>query len=144
MGSRDVDLIEFESRVVLDANVVVRAFVAGHEEARTWLAAVAEGRAEGLAPDLIYAETASALRRYVRVGRILLERAVAVMNTFVDLPFSVTPCRRLAPASCSLAIQRGLTVYDAHYLALAEVEDAVLVTADRALAAAASRSILLD
>jgi predicted nucleic acid-binding protein len=50
----------------------------------------------------------------------------------------------LAVPACALAVRHGITTYDAHYLALAEAEDAVLVTADRRLAEAASRSILLD
>jgi predicted nucleic acid-binding protein len=131
-------------RAVIDANVVVRAAVAAHEDASAWLIAVAEFRVEALAPDLIYAEVSNALARYVRLGRLLLDRAIELLGTFVELPISTTACRALAPASCSLAIQRGLTVYDAHYLALAEAEGAVLVTADRRLAEAASRSILLD
>ena len=45
---------------------------------------------------------------------------------------------------CRLRSTRGVSGYDAMYLALAEATDAVLVTADRRLAAAATRSELLD
>ena len=131
-------------RAVIDANVVVRAAVTAHEDARAWLIAVAEYRVEALSPDLIYAEVSNALARYVRLGRMLLDRAIDHLGTLGELPLVVTPCGLLAAAACSLAIQRQITAYDAHYLALAEAEDAVLVTADRRLAEAASRSILLD
>ena len=50
----------------------------------------------------------------------------------------------LALDALSLAVDRGVSGYDAMYLALAEATDAVLVTADRRLAAAATRSELLD
>jgi predicted nucleic acid-binding protein len=51
--------------------------------------------------------------------------------------------RLLAVPACALSARHAITTHDAHYLALAEAEDAILVTADRRLAAAASRSVLL-
>ena len=53
-------------------------------------------------------------------------------------------CETLALDALSLAVDRGVSGYDAMYLALAEATDAALVTADRRLAAAATRSELLD
>ena len=76
-----------------------------------------------------------------REGRSVNAEALAGV---VDLPLHVRPNRGICEFAVAAAAQLGLTVYDAHYLALAEAEDAVLVTADRALAAAASRSILLE
>jgi predicted nucleic acid-binding protein len=101
-------------------------------------------RVHVLVPDLIYAESASALTRYARTGKLALERVLAVLATIIELPFEPTPSQLLAVPACALAFRHRITTYDAHYLALAEAEDAVLVTADRRLAEAASRSVLLD
>jgi len=48
------------------------------------------------------------------------------------------------PAAFALSLERGLTVYDAAYVALAEAADAVLITADRTLAGVAMRAKLLE
>jgi predicted nucleic acid-binding protein len=49
----------------------------------------------------------------------------------------------LAPAALALALARGLSVYDAASVALAEASDAILVTADRVLAAATPGAVLI-
>jgi predicted nucleic acid-binding protein len=49
----------------------------------------------------------------------------------------------LAIAALPRALASGLSGYDALYLVLAEAADATLVTADRRLAAAASRAELI-
>jgi predicted nucleic acid-binding protein len=105
--------------------------------------AVRAGRVVALAPDLVFAETAQALIRYVRSGWFSIERSARITRNVVRLPLEVTPVRDLVPAAHALALARGLTVYDACYLALALATDAVLVTADECLAAAAEESALL-
>jgi predicted nucleic acid-binding protein len=49
----------------------------------------------------------------------------------------------LAAGSLAVALERGLSVYDACYAVVAEVEKAVLVTADRRLAEGARSPELL-
>lgn len=131
------------SRAVFDANVLVRAFVDEFAEARTWIERLGAGQLRVLVPDLIYAESASAFMRYVRTGRMDVDRVLAVLARIVRLQFEPIPSRHLALPACALALHHGITTYDAHYLALAEAEGALLVTADRGLAAAASRAVLL-
>src|SRR4051794_24470130 len=46
-------------------------------------------------------------------------------------------------AAIAVAFERGLTVYDAAYVVLAEALDAPLVTAERRLAEATERAVLL-
>jgi predicted nucleic acid-binding protein len=133
-----------KTRAVLDASVIVRAVIDEAHDAREWVEQLRDARAEVIAPDLVYAELANAFARYVRTDAVELERAIHLLASIVELPLDVRANRTVCGLACSLAIQEGLTAYDAHYLALAEAEDAVLVTADRRLAAAASRSILLD
>ena len=131
------------SRAVFDANVLVRALVDDVAEARSWVERLAEGELRVIVPDLIYAESASALARHGRTGRLDFTRVFDVLARIVRLPFESIPSRHLALPACALARHHGITTYDAHYLALAEAEGALLVTADRRLAAAASRSVLL-
>lgn len=131
------------AKAVFDTNVLVRAVVDGAKEARTWMDEAVADRVGVVVPDLIYAESASALMRYVRVGRLALERALTIMTMIVELPFEVMPSRLLVVPAMALADRHGIKTYDAHYLALAEAEGAVLVTADRGLAAAATRAVLL-
>jgi len=61
-------------------------------------------------------------------------------HDLADLPIHVYPSRPLLDRAW--ALRDNVTVYDALYIALAEALEAVLVTADRALAraAAAARS----
>ena len=55
----------------------------------------------------------------------------------------IRPLAPLVGPALVLAVDRGLSLYDGCYLALAEAEQAVLVTADRRLAAAATNAELV-
>ena len=132
------------TRVVLDASAVVRAVIDWSTDARSWLDAVDQGAADAFAPDLIYAEISNSLVRYVRAGRSSAHEVVRVLGAVAELPIETRPTKALFGVAYGLATVRGVSAYDAHYLVLAEAEDAVLVTADRALAAAATKSVLLE
>jgi predicted nucleic acid-binding protein len=132
------------TRAVFDASVFVRAAFDETIEATAWLDRFGEGRVDVSAPDLVYAEVANALLQAVRNGKVEVEATLGPLRRLVELPIDVRPNRSLCGLALVLAAETGLTAYDAHYLALAEAEDAVLVTADRALAAAATRSVLLE
>lgn len=58
-------------------------------------------------------------------------------------PSRVTPVEQLVAVAMPIALERGLSVYDAVYVVLAETADAILVTADRRLAAATDNAFLL-
>jgi len=132
------------TRAVFDASVLGRALIDEAADARSWVQSLRDRRARVIAPELIYAEVANALLQQVKAGRVELADAVALLGSFVRSPLDSRRNRGICEAGLSLAGQTGLTAYDAHYLALAEAEDAVLVTADRDLAAAATRSVLLE
>jgi predicted nucleic acid-binding protein len=131
-------------RAVVDASCILRALLTAAEDAQRWLDDIATEVVDASAPDLIHAEVAHGLVRQVRARRIRVGLAAPMLQTVLLLPIRLASSRLLAAPACALALDRGLTAYDAHYLALAEAEDAVLVTADRTLAAAASRSVLLE
>lgn len=127
---------------IFDANVFVRALAPGEPAAISWLDRAVE-ELEVSVPDLVFAEVANALAGYVRAATVTAEEALEHLEFVVRLPRHVRPTGELAPGALALAVSRSLSVYDACYAVLAEAEDAVLVTADRRLAAAVSRSELL-
>ena len=116
----------------------------GSEQAAARTRELAHGRARAAVPDLFYVEVVNALVKYVRAGRLTSDEAGAALDYVAELPFAPTPCAELAPDAFAIAVDRGVSGYDAMYLALAEATEAVLVTADRRLAAAARRSQLLE
>jgi predicted nucleic acid-binding protein len=132
------------SRAVFDASVVVRAVVARSPAATEWIRRVETGEVGAIVPELVYAECAHSLLRYVRgtalEPRIALEK-IEIVNA---LRLEVRPLQPLVGAAFAIAVERGLSAYDGCYLALAEAEGAVLVTADRRLAAAAAEAELVS
>jgi predicted nucleic acid-binding protein len=121
----------------------VRAFVEREGAARAWVAAVMAGEVVALVPGILFAETANALAVYVRTGRLGYDDRDEALGTVVSLALDVIPTRLLARQALAFATRRRMSAYDACYLALAVGYDAILVTADRQLAAAAERSALL-
>ena len=129
--------------MVLDASAIVRALRPGDPTAVDWIRAVEKRAVRAAAPDLIYVETAHALLGYVKRGEITTSSADAGMERLLDLPLDTCPLRILGRQALAIALLRRLSAYDACYLALAVGYDAVLVTADRRLAAEAQKAALL-
>jgi predicted nucleic acid-binding protein len=132
------------TKAVFDASAILRASVDEAADAEAWMRSLRDGRVRVVGPDLIYAEVANGLLQQVRLRRLSLEDAASSLGDVSAFPIDVRDNRRLSRVALPLAVETGLTAYDAHYLALAEAEDAVLVTADRALAEAATRGVLLE
>ena len=84
------------------------------------------------APHLLDVEVAQVLRRYARAGELDDRRGNEALQDLADLPIERYPHDVLLPRVWEL--RENLTAYDAVYVALAEVLDATLVTADRRLA----------
>ena len=133
------------TRVTLDASALVRAFALQEprDEAFDWLVAVHEGRVRAIAPELLFAEVANTLLMYARAGSVELATAQQLLDGAVRLPIVTFPLRELAPAALTVASARGLSAYDACYVALAEQAGVPLLTADGRAAAAAADSIFL-
>jgi predicted nucleic acid-binding protein len=123
--------------------VIVRAALDESERALEWIRAVEEEQTEGIAPDLIWLEVGNAFAGYVRSGTVSLAQGRQAVAAALRLALRTAAVGELAPASFAVALDRGLSVYDACYAALAEAEDALLVTADRQLAHAAVRAELI-
>jgi predicted nucleic acid-binding protein len=90
------------------------------------------------APELIEPELLNALRRLVRAGAVTHARADTALGHLAAARLVRYPHAPLRPRVWDL--RDALTAYDATYLALAEaLSDAVLLTADNALAGVAAR-----
>lgn len=118
--------------IVVDASVVVTALAddgPDGDRARERL------RGERLvAPHLMDLEVISAWRRMASAGDLDGRRADLAIADLRALPVDRVPHGRLLERCW--ALRANFTVYDAAYVALAEVLDAVLLTADSRLASA--------
>lgn len=131
------------ARAVLDASVLIRASIDRTEVARGWVDAVERADVEGTAPDLVWLEVASALRKYIAAGSIEQPVASRALARLLALPLQTRALSGLAEPALARSLSLGLSVYDASYLVLAEASDSLLVTADERLAAAAARAELV-
>jgi predicted nucleic acid-binding protein len=83
------------------------------------------------APELIDLEVASVWRRQVMAGQLEVRRAELAVADLLALPLQRIPHQQLITRCWEL--RANLTPYDAAYVSLAEVLDAVLVTGDKRL-----------
>jgi predicted nucleic acid-binding protein len=118
--------------LVIDASVALKWFLADEPNADRALAIVGD-QAALTAPDLLVAEVCNAAWRLTKLGGInpaqLDEIALALPRFFESL----VSAAGLAARAVSIAGQLDHPVYDCLYLALAEAERAVVVTADKRL-----------
>jgi predicted nucleic acid-binding protein len=84
-----------------------------------------------VAPELIDLEVVSVFRRLSLASRLPTRRANLALVDLTDLPLRRAPHRPLL-ARC-WELKDNLTIYDAAYVALAEILEVVLVTADARL-----------
>jgi predicted nucleic acid-binding protein len=100
-------------------------------------------RGESLtAPELVDLEVVSVLRKQLAIGALDGRRAGLALTDLADLPLRRVPHLPLL-ARC-WQLRDNLTVYDAAYVALAEVLDAPLVTADSRLGRAPGTTCQID
>lgn len=130
------------TNVVFDASALVRALVDLDRAARQWLERIAKHEVVPVWPAHLYAEVANSLVRLARADMIDARRAGRVFGRVRRIPANVGPAEALEQAM-AVALDRQLTVYDAAYVVLAEALGAPLVTADRRLAEATNRGVLL-
>jgi len=116
--------------LVVDASVLAPALAddgADGDKARARL------RGQALvAPELVDLETTSVIRRQLLAGTLDARRARLALTDLVELPLHRAPHRPLLSRCWEL--RQNVTVYDAAYVALAELLDVVLLTADARLA----------
>ena len=116
--------------LVVDASVLAPALA---DDGADGDAARARLRGHTLvAPELIDLETSSVIRRQLQAGMLDQRRAGLALTDLVELPLRRAAHRPLL-ARC-WELRENITVYDAADVAVAELLDALLVTADARLA----------
>ncbi len=128
---------------VLDASVLVRSVIRPQGAGARWVAAVSEREVEGHTATLAFTEVANALLGYVRAGSLSIANADEALAALARVPLRLHG-PELAPSALGVAVELGLSAYDGTYAALAESLGAVLVTADRGLAAAFGNAELVS
>lgn len=126
-------------KFVLDASFAV-AWAAREAEdspaVREFNERLAAGTAQPQAPELFLAETANALWKTVRRGVRTIDDCMEMFGNIADAPIELHGHRDLTLPALDVALRRGISVYDALYVALAVREVLPLFTADKRLAAA--------
>ena len=124
------------SAVCVDASFVLRMFL-GPDDVEAWGrwdAWLVEGRIIH-APQLLAYEVTNAIYRYHRAGYLGLATAALAVDAALGLPITRESPVALHGAALRLAADLKLpATYDAHYVALANLLDAELWTADARLA----------
>jgi predicted nucleic acid-binding protein len=120
------------ARVVCDASALVALLLDGGPDGR-W-ATQALGGADLAAPSLVGFEVANVIRRHELAGIVSVDQAAQAHTDLRDLAIEHWPYELLAPRAWRL--RRSLSIYDAAYVALAELTGATLVTLDRRIGGA--------
>lgn len=118
--------------IVVDASIVVTGLADDGPDGDRVRARLRRERLA--APHVLDLEVASAWRRLVAAGELDERRAQLAFDDLAALRLTRAPHGPLLPRCWEL--RRNLTAYDAAYIALAELLEASLLTADARLAAA--------
>lgn len=115
--------------LIVDAGVALKWFLSDEPQ---WVEAKAllNGTETLIAPELIVAEICNAAWQGVRAKRLRQEQAEAIARS-LPAPFaSLIPIPSLAERAVVISGRLDHAVYDCFYLALAEIRDVPLITAD--------------
>lgn len=127
--------------MIIDASVAIEYLVKlryTEKATRLFRSMLNDPAIELWAPDLIYPEALSALRKLVKAGHLSQKSGTKAVDNLVRLPVSVVGAASLVPEMWKL--KDFLTAYDACYVALSRSLQAPLITADAKLVRAMSRT----
>lgn len=127
-------------RIVCDASAIVALLVDDGPDGQ-WAAAALTG-ADVIAPTLLGFEVANVLRRQELAGALGPDQVAQAHADLLDLAIEAWPHDLLAARAWEL--RQNLSVYDASYVALAELARATLVTLDGRLARAPGIRCVID
>jgi predicted nucleic acid-binding protein len=121
---------------VIDANVALKLFFKqpGSEKADALFAHLdGDARARFYIPDFFYAECASAFANYARLRDYSAQHAHEDLATLHALALNTVATADLVLDALDIALEYGVSGYDACYVALANRVSAPLITADQKL-----------
>jgi predicted nucleic acid-binding protein len=124
------------SRVwVVDASVGVKPYLPEDlsESAKRLFRTLRAGKVDLFVPDLFYSECANIFVKYVRRFNIPPAYARKSLMNLRSLPLLSTSGSELLASAFNLALDHGISAYDASYVALARKLSAPVITADEKL-----------
>ncbi len=124
--------------IVVDASVAAKWILP--EAGSSAAAALRQQDSELIAPSLLAAEIGNAIWKAARRGNVSTSEALTGIEAALIWFETLIPIEELRVRALALAIELGHPIYDCFYLALAERENAPLVTADEAMIAAARKA----
>jgi predicted nucleic acid-binding protein len=113
--------------LICDSSAVVAVLLDSGADGR-WATAAMIG-SQLAAPNLIRFEVANIIRRHELAGAVSSDQAAQAHADLLDLAIEEWPYEPLAKRAW--ALRRNLTIYDANYVALAELLGATLLTLDK-------------
>ena len=121
--------------LVIDASVLVKAYVPEilSEKAEEVLSRVADAELMLLAPDLLYPEIGNILWKKRRLGELTPAEVEEIVDAVTGLPIRIEPSGPVMPLAVTIAVNNGITVYDAMYVAVARIYETRVLTADKKL-----------
>jgi predicted nucleic acid-binding protein len=120
------------SSLICDASAVAALLLDSGPDGQ-WVMQTVES-SEIAAPALVTYETASVIRRHELAGQISPDQSAQAHADLLDLAIELWPYDLLAARAWELRL--NLSIYDATYVALAEITDLTLITLDNRLAKA--------
>ncbi|MCX5855160.1 MAG: type II toxin-antitoxin system VapC family toxin [Deltaproteobacteria bacterium] len=128
--------------LVIDASVVIKFYVPEilSDRAQEVMSGVADGKLMLLAPDLLYPETGNILWKKQRLHELTPNEVEEIVDAITSLPIKIEHSRQIMPLSVAIALQTGITVYDAMYAAVAGIYETRMITADRRLVGALEKT----
>lgn len=122
--------------ICIDASIAAKwAFVEEYShEARALLRDALNQQEQIVAPPLLPSEFANIVRQKLRQGQVRLDEARTLLAQFLAIPIRLYAPDSLYDRSLVLADQHNLpAIYDAHYVAVADLLGVTLWTADQRL-----------
>lgn len=129
-------------RCVVDTSVCIKYFIADPLTAKVnqLFGHLANPQTEIYVPDLFYIECANALWKYVRAKLYTASEVQADLATLKAFPLHVVSTVDLMADAVTMALNYGISAYDASYVALSQQVGATLLTLDGKLVRALSTS----
>lgn len=122
-------------RLVVDTSVAAKWYLT--EESRTEALKVLDAGQRGevllLAPESIEPELWNVLWQRHRRRELSRDEVRGYWRNFQEVPIFLISVRQIMPLAVEVALRSGCIIYDALFVALAEAEDTVVVTADEQL-----------
>lgn len=128
--------------LVVDASVVIKFYVPEilSDKSDEILSRLADGNINLLAPDLLYPETGNILWKKRRLGELTHAEAEEIIEALTHVPIRIEESKPIIPLAVTIAMNSGITVYDAMYVAVANIYSTRMITADKKLVDALAKT----